>query len=285
MDVVTPAGSLVEGCARLPQQQRQRGTVDRLVKTWEARERFQLGAEQQCTACEAVVERSFSHAVSGQGERAVAAVPHPEGEHAYSDFERLRHAPSLDGLQQDLGIRMPAPANVAFRLQRRAHRCMVVDLAVERDGETPARGMHGLMSGGRKIEDGEAAMRAVQARRCQSRCRRHHAGRRRRDRRPGPLEEIRRRIDLRVREPVTAGAQDPAIRQQEGRRVVHAGNSRAAGERRPVFGRRVPKLCRIHVTAGIIEAGRAVPPVTSTLPSGNSESIPMLDESEGRAYF
>ena len=159
MDVVTPAGSLVEGCARLPQQQRQRGTVDRLVKTWEARERFQLGAEQQCTACEAVVERSFSHAVSGQGERAVAAVPHPEGEHAYSDFERLRHAPSLDGLQQDLGIRMPAPANVAFRLQRRAHRCMVVDLAVERDGETPARGMHGLMSGGRKIEDGEAAMR------------------------------------------------------------------------------------------------------------------------------
>ena len=38
--------------------------------------------------------------------------------------------------------------------------------------------------------------------------------------------------------------------------MVHAGDSRAAGERRPVFGRRVPKLCRIHVAAGIVEAGR-----------------------------
>src|SRR5262249_30407159 len=59
---------------------------------------------------------------------------------------------------QDFGVRLRSEA-VTLRFQLAPQRAVVIDLAVERDGETPVRRGHRLGAGIREIDDREAAVR------------------------------------------------------------------------------------------------------------------------------
>ena len=79
-----------------------------------------------------------------------------EGKHAAQVREHL-YPPVTPGFEQYLGIAVAAKAR-ALCHQVLAQSGMVVDLAVEDDGQLCIGGHHGLMTGGAQIEDGQAAV-------------------------------------------------------------------------------------------------------------------------------
>src|SRR4029078_4207953 len=83
-------------------------------------------------------------------ERALAAVPQSEGEHAGASPERFDQTPGDDPLKEHLGVRMATPAALrhgAALLELGAEVGVIVDLAVEGQHEAAVGRTHRLVTG------------------------------------------------------------------------------------------------------------------------------------------
>ncbi len=106
----------------------------------------------------AVVERFFAGPIAGQAQRLLAVVPDRQREHAHRSFERRGQPPGFDRCEQHLGIGMAAKRGAAaFVLQLAPQLAMIVNLAIEDDGQPAAGRVHGLLPGRRKIDDRQPA--------------------------------------------------------------------------------------------------------------------------------
>ena len=84
-----------------------------------------------------------------------ALVPDGKREHSIDALEQLFPAPSPVAVQQRFGIGLREERKI--RLQLLAQLEVVIDLAVEDQDRVAVLADHGLMAGGRKIDDGEPA--------------------------------------------------------------------------------------------------------------------------------
>ena len=112
---------------------------------------LEFGAEQEATAVVAVVEGFFAESVAGQRQATLGPVPEREGEHAVEFAQGRRDAMPTDPGEQHLGVGVAAPGRRV--VQAVAQGLVVVDLAVEGEDVTPARGQHWLMPARGQIED------------------------------------------------------------------------------------------------------------------------------------
>jgi hypothetical protein len=116
--------------------------------------RLDLRAEQEGPVAAGPVERLDAEAVPGQQQLAPLGVPERDREHPVQALERPL-PPLREGAQHDLGVGARAEA-VAGRLQLGAQLAEVVDLAVVGEDQAPVLGRHGLLAGGRQVDDREA---------------------------------------------------------------------------------------------------------------------------------
>ncbi len=145
------------GYVLVAQEQGQGAGVEFGGEVWQRAKGFEFRAEGQPVACAAVVEGLFAHAVAGQVQDAVLAVPEGEGEHAGEPGQGWFHAPGLERGQHDLGVRVPAPGRQVgdglFQLPAQLEE--VVDFAVVDEHVAARGGVHGLGSGLGQVEDGQ----------------------------------------------------------------------------------------------------------------------------------
>jgi hypothetical protein len=136
----------------------ERGAIDRQLDVGVSAQRGELRAEheQPAVAGPAEVQRLLAEAIAGQGQRAIARVPHREREHPAQARQRGGHAPGLDRRQQDLGVGAAAEPRAASG-QLGAQLAVVVDLAVEGDRQVARGRGHRLVAGRRQIDDCQAA--------------------------------------------------------------------------------------------------------------------------------
>ena len=121
-----------------------------------AEQRLDLGPEDEALPPEVVVERLLSQPVAGDEEPLPARVPDGEREHSRQPL-RQRVAPLLVSMDQHFGV-AARPEDVPFRDQLLAQRQVVVDLAVEGDGDGAVLVVHRLRAVLREIDDREAAV-------------------------------------------------------------------------------------------------------------------------------
>ena len=102
-----------------------------------------------------VVKRLDAHPVAREKESALLSIPHGEREHPVQPLQAF-WSPRPIRFDQRLRVGIAEPTAAGQKLH--AERAMVVDLAIEDDNVTPVRGLHRLMTGGGKLDDGEAPM-------------------------------------------------------------------------------------------------------------------------------
>ncbi len=114
-----------------------------------------LGCQQQAAALEVPEERLDAQAVAGGEKPALVAVPDEQGKHADESL-KARFAPALVGAQDHLGVGARAEG-LAVGLELGPDLGEVVDLAIEDDPTLAVGAGHGLVPGGREVENAEAA--------------------------------------------------------------------------------------------------------------------------------
>ena len=116
-----------------------------------AEQRLDLGSEEEPIAAEVVVDRLLAEPVAREEQALPARVPDGEGEHpAQALGERV--APLLVTVDQDFGVAAGAE-DVAPGDQLLAQPEVVVDLAVEGDGDGAVLVLHRLRAGLREVDD------------------------------------------------------------------------------------------------------------------------------------
>jgi hypothetical protein len=121
--------------------------VERAVEPAVGQHRLQLRAESHPAVVEqCVVHRLDAHPVARQEEALLVLVPESEGEHA-AQLVDAAFAPGLPGVHDALGVALRVE-HIAQGLQFRHQRLVVVDLAVEDDGDRPVRVEQRLLAGG-----------------------------------------------------------------------------------------------------------------------------------------
>ena len=145
------------GHVLVAQEQGQGAGVQFRGEVGQCAQRLEFRGKGQAVVGQAVVERFFAHAVAGQVQDAVFAVPEGEGEHAGEPGQGGFHAPGLEGGEHDLGIRVPAPGRegCAALFEFPAQFEEVVDFAVMDEHEPAGGGVHGLRSGFGQVEDSQ----------------------------------------------------------------------------------------------------------------------------------
>ncbi len=115
-----------------------------------------LAGEDELPTGEGVVQRLHADAVAGQKQLALALVPDGQGKHA---AQPGKHRRAFLAVQVDnhLCIGVAAKSD-AFRLQHRAMVGIVVHLAVVGDPQRAVGRRHGLVAGGRQVDDGQTAV-------------------------------------------------------------------------------------------------------------------------------
>ena len=133
---------------------------DSLVGCWGDQpagpERLRLRSEGELRLGLDVIERFDAEAVAATEELSAPAVPDRKGPHAVEALDAAL-APLLIGSQQHLGV-AGAAKGVAKRGQFGAQFDVVVDLAVETDGELAVGAAHGGVAARREVEDGQPAL-------------------------------------------------------------------------------------------------------------------------------
>ena len=116
-------------------------------------QRLGLRGEAQGPAIVGIVERLDAERIAGQQEPALPRIPQAEGEHA---AQRLDHgrAALLVELQHHLGVGVGTEAT-ALGFELGLELAVIVDLAVEGDGERAVGAVHRLRAALGKIDDGE----------------------------------------------------------------------------------------------------------------------------------
>jgi hypothetical protein len=136
-----------------------RARVEAEIDAREAAHRTHLGAEHHTARHVRVVQRLDPEPVAHQVQRVLLLVPEGEGEHAGEARQGGVQAPCVDGCQQHLGVRVPAPAPLA---ERRAQLRRVVDLAVVDDAVPPAGRHHRLRAVCGQVHDRQPPMSEAQ---------------------------------------------------------------------------------------------------------------------------
>lgn len=106
-------------------------------------------------------QRLFAHAVARQQQRALGAVPQPDGEHAVQPVEHA-DAPLPPAMDDRLRVG-PGAEDVAVRLELRTQGGVVVDFAVERHHHLAVRAEHGLRAPG-QVDNGQPPVAEAQMR-------------------------------------------------------------------------------------------------------------------------
>ncbi len=142
----------------MPHEGGDRGAIDARLPAGMGTQRLQLGAEQEQPAELCPVQRLDAEPIANERQRAVAAVPHRDREHADQPLDRRLDAERGEGFQHHLGVGMAAKANAA-RLEFGAQLVVIVDLAVVDDDEAAVGGDHRLVAGRREIDNGKPPVR------------------------------------------------------------------------------------------------------------------------------
>jgi hypothetical protein len=124
-------------------------------------DRLELGGERQATVRHPVVERLDAEAVARGEEAVLLRVPDREAPHPVHARQHVL-APGRPRGEDHLGVAAGAKRR-APGLQLLAQLDEVVNLAVEDEPVAPARIAHGLVAGGRKVEDRQPAEREAHA--------------------------------------------------------------------------------------------------------------------------
>jgi hypothetical protein len=134
----------------------QRHRVDGGVDVAGPDQRWQRAGEPQPAGRLGQVQRLDAEAVAGQHQPAGVALVDRQGEHADEVVDEVL-APAVVGLRDDLGVgRGEEP--VAVPAQLVAQLAVVVDAAVEDDGQPQLGVDHRLVPVGREVDDGQPAV-------------------------------------------------------------------------------------------------------------------------------
>jgi hypothetical protein len=125
----------------------------------------QAGGEAQPAVAALVVQRLDAQAITHQVRTSRLLLPQAEGEHAVEPMHAVG-SPCVPGLEDDLGVAVRKKM-ITERLQFRAQLGVVVDAAVEDDGQSELRIMHGLVGGIGQIDDLQAPMSEGQLAACE----------------------------------------------------------------------------------------------------------------------
>ena len=142
----------------VPHEARRGVAVDARRPAGMRAQRLELGAEQEQLAELGPVERLDAEPVAHQRQRALAAVPQRDREHADQPVQRRLDAERGESLPASPRCRNGRGTRRRAR-QRRPQFLVVVDLAVVDDDEAAVGRDHRLMAGRRQIDDRETAMR------------------------------------------------------------------------------------------------------------------------------
>ena len=114
------------------------------------------GCEQTLLQHEPVVFLEFIYCPLYVDQATPLAIPRRDGEHALQLPQRRLDAPGFEAGTDDFGVTVAAKGE-PFSLQFAAQRVVIVDLAIEHNGEAPTRRPHGLMARRRQVENRQAA--------------------------------------------------------------------------------------------------------------------------------
>ena len=129
----------------------QPGAVDRGIDIAGGEKRRQGGGETQALALFSKVERLDAEPVAAQGDAAAVALMDNESEHAVKAPRRL-DAPGVPGLGHHLGVAVGEEA-IAQRFEFAAQLAVIVDAAVEDQGQAERRIAHRLRPALAQIDD------------------------------------------------------------------------------------------------------------------------------------
>jgi hypothetical protein len=119
-----------------------------------SQERLDLAREQKRSRGPREVKRLDPDAVAREEEPPRPRIPDPDPEHALEPVEDGR-APLLEAVNDDFRVGVVRPEPVSEGGQLHPEFLVVVDLAVEDDRDRPVLVEHGLVGGGREVDDRE----------------------------------------------------------------------------------------------------------------------------------
>jgi len=119
-------------------------------------QRLDLAAEAEALLAEVIVEWLLAEAVAGEEEPLLARVPDGEGEHAGEALGQ-RVAPLLVAVNQDLGV-AARPEGMPAGDQLVAQPEIIINLAIEGNGDGAVLVVHRLRAVHGQVDDGEAPM-------------------------------------------------------------------------------------------------------------------------------
>src|SRR5690242_4646717 len=123
---------------------------------------FEFGGEHQRVCGPAEVQWLYSEAVANQMEDACCPIPQRKCEHADEPVQCRFDPPFFERAKNNLGVAATGKSMTAL-FEFAAQLAIVIDLSVICDYEASARRDHRLMTGGRKIENGQPAMSQCEA--------------------------------------------------------------------------------------------------------------------------
>src|SRR4051812_1741292 len=141
------------GNVPVPQIQRKDVDIEFRTKLGVLKKALQLRAEKKRAAHPTVIERFLSETVAAKEQRSLGAVPDGHSEHAVQLAQRRLDTPRVKPKQHDFGIGASAQLGRKVSSQLGTKLVVIVDFAVEDDDESAARGNHGLVTGGRDVDD------------------------------------------------------------------------------------------------------------------------------------
>src|ERR1700716_3068394 len=100
--------------------------------------RLQFGGKGETSADAAVIERLFTEPVARKDQRAFAAIPERQGEHANTKLEGVLQSPARNGFYKYFRIGMTTPRMRCFGIKLSANLIVVVNFAIEHDNVTLA---------------------------------------------------------------------------------------------------------------------------------------------------
>ena len=135
----------------------ERGRIDRSIEIRVRQQALQFRGKSQLAVGHGIEQRLFARAIARQQQDVRSLIVKRDGEHAVEMRKTIR-APFTIGGQNDFRIRLGTEL-VPLGHQEASKFEVVVDLAIEDDGERTCRILHGLMAARRKIDDGQPAHR------------------------------------------------------------------------------------------------------------------------------
>src|ERR1700740_1538020 len=127
--------------------------LPRLVR--ERQQRLYFGRKRQTAVIrQRVVQRLHTEGVAHQVKLPGDHVERPEGKHSVQPRQRALEPPGRQAFDQRFRVGVPAPRDVKLLPQLQ----VIVDFSVEGHPPAPILAAHGLVAGGREIEDRESRM-------------------------------------------------------------------------------------------------------------------------------